>query len=117
MEYKDLNGCVCRLFFEKGQSQIESRHVLVIGKHNGKWLLTRHSVRGLEFPGVKPSLANRWSRRRSGKYTKKPEPASMTWNGLLNIRFIPINRLAKRYLRPLLRTWLKLNGWKRMDRY
>lgn len=53
MEYKDLNGCVCCLFFEKGQSQIDSRHVLVIGKHNGKWLLTRHSVRGLEFPGGK----------------------------------------------------------------
>lgn len=53
MEYKDLNGCTCRLFFEKGQSQIESRHVLVIGKYNGNWLLTRHSVRGLEFPGGK----------------------------------------------------------------
>lgn len=53
MEYKDLNGCTCRLFFEKGQSQIESRHVLVIGKYNGNWLLTSHSVRGLEFPGGK----------------------------------------------------------------
>ncbi|MEZ0479795.1 NUDIX domain-containing protein [Planococcus sp. SSTMD024] len=53
MEYKDLNGCTCRLFFEKGQSQFESRHVLVIGKCNGNWLLTRHSVRGLEFPGGK----------------------------------------------------------------
>ena len=53
MEYKDLNGCACRLFFEKGQSQIESRHVLVIGKYNGNWLLTSHSVRGLEFPGGK----------------------------------------------------------------
>ncbi|MFP3323564.1 NUDIX domain-containing protein [Planococcus sp. SIMBA_160] len=53
MEYKDLNGCNCRLSFEKGQPQIESRHVLVIGKYRGDWLLTRHSVRGLEFPGGK----------------------------------------------------------------
>ncbi|MGM0897356.1 MAG: NUDIX domain-containing protein [Bacillota bacterium] len=53
MEYKDLNGCTCRLFFEKGHSQIESRHVLVIGKFSGNWLLTKHSVRGLEFPGGK----------------------------------------------------------------
>ncbi|ANU19040.1 nucleoside triphosphatase YtkD [Planococcus plakortidis] len=53
MEYRDLNGCVCRLFFEKGQSQFESRHVLVVGKYNGNWLLTRHSVRGIEFPGGK----------------------------------------------------------------
>ncbi|ANU16784.1 nucleoside triphosphatase YtkD [Planococcus maritimus] len=53
MEYRDLNGCVCHLFFEKGRSQIESRHVLVIGKFEGQWLLTRHSVRGLEFPGGK----------------------------------------------------------------
>lgn len=53
MEYKDLNGCTCRLFFEEGQSQIESRHVLVIGKFKDNWLLTRHSVRGLEFPGGK----------------------------------------------------------------
>lgn len=53
MEYRDLNGCVCHLFFEKGRSQVESRHVLVIGKFEGQWLLTRHSVRGLEFPGGK----------------------------------------------------------------
>lgn len=53
MEYRDLNGCVCHLFFKQGQSQIDSRHVLVIGKFKGNWLLTKHSVRGLEFPGGK----------------------------------------------------------------
>lgn len=53
MEYKDLNGCTCRLFFEKGHSQFGSGHVLVIGKIRGNWLLTKHSVRGLEFPGGK----------------------------------------------------------------
>ena len=30
-----------------------ARHVLVVLKHNGKWLLTRHSIRGIEFPGGK----------------------------------------------------------------
>lgn len=31
----------------------EPRHVLVICRYNEKWLLTRHSRRGLEFPGGK----------------------------------------------------------------
>lgn len=32
---------------------MEARHVLVVLKHKDKWLLTRHSVRGVEFPGGK----------------------------------------------------------------
>lgn len=32
---------------------MEARHVLVVLKHKDKWLLTRHSVRGIEFPGGK----------------------------------------------------------------
>lgn len=53
MEYRDLNGYPCRLFFEQGQSQFESKHVLVIAKWQGDWLLTKHRERGLEFPGGK----------------------------------------------------------------
>lgn len=53
MKYKDLNGCSCELFFEQGQAKVPSRHVLVIGKWGGRWLLTKHRVRGLEFPGGK----------------------------------------------------------------
>ena len=53
MEYKDLNGYPCRLFFEQGQAQLTSRHVLVIAKWRGDWLLTKHGERGLEFPGGK----------------------------------------------------------------
>lgn len=53
MEYTDLNGFACSLSFNKGVFQIESRHVLVIAKFNGKWLLTEHKERGLEFPGGK----------------------------------------------------------------
>lgn len=32
---------------------MEARHVLVVLKHKGKWLVTRHTVRGIEFPGGK----------------------------------------------------------------
>lgn len=53
MEYTDLNGFACRLSFERDAFQVDSRHVLVIAKFNGKWLLTEHRERGLEFPGGK----------------------------------------------------------------
>lgn len=53
MEYIDLNGCRCELSFKPGTFPIESRHVLVICKFNDKWVLTKHSIRGLEFPGGK----------------------------------------------------------------
>ncbi|PKH08678.1 RNA deprotection pyrophosphohydrolase [Planomicrobium sp. MB-3u-38] len=53
MEYTDLNGFTCRLSFEKDAFQVESRHVLIIAKFKGKWLLTEHKERGLEFPGGK----------------------------------------------------------------
>ncbi len=53
MEYTDLNGCRCSLSFEKDAFSLESRHVLVIAMYEGKWLLTEHVERGLEFPGGK----------------------------------------------------------------
>lgn len=53
MKYKDLNGFDCELSFEKGAFPIASKHVLVIAKFNGQWLLTEHSLRCLEFPGGK----------------------------------------------------------------
>lgn len=53
MEYTDLNGTRCRLTFQKGAIPLESRHVLVISKFKGQWLLTEHGERGLEFPGGK----------------------------------------------------------------
>lgn len=53
MRYIDLNGLECRLSFERGTFSIPSRHVLVIAKYNGQWLLTKHKQRGLEFPGGK----------------------------------------------------------------
>lgn len=53
MKYKDWNGFDCQLSFEKGAFRIPSKHVLVIAKFKGQWLLTDHSLRGLEFPGGK----------------------------------------------------------------
>lgn len=53
MEYTDLNGYRCELSFQPGKFPVISRHVLVIAKFQGSWLLTDHSVRGLEFPGGK----------------------------------------------------------------
>lgn len=51
--FDDVNGGRVELTFEENQFGMPARHVLVILKHNGKWLLTRHSVRGVEFPGGK----------------------------------------------------------------
>ena len=53
MQYQDLNGYTCELSFEKNSFAIKSRHILVISQYKGKWILTRHSKRGLEFPGGK----------------------------------------------------------------
>ncbi|MBT2571768.1 NUDIX domain-containing protein [Planococcus sp. ISL-110] len=53
MQYLDLNGYSCKLSFEKNTFPLESKHVLVICRYNGKWVLTRHNERGLEFPGGK----------------------------------------------------------------
>jgi 8-oxo-dGTP diphosphatase len=53
MQYKDLNGNACELSFTRGSFPVASKHVLVIAKYEGQWLLTRHLERGLEFPGGK----------------------------------------------------------------
>lgn len=53
MQYQDLNGYPCELSFEQDCFSLESRHVLVICRYSGKWVLTRHNERGLEFPGGK----------------------------------------------------------------
>jgi len=51
--FNDVNGGRVELTFGENQFGMPARHVLVILKHNGKWLLTRHLVRGVEFPGGK----------------------------------------------------------------
>ena len=51
--FNDVTGGRVELTFGENQFGMPARHVLVILKHNGKWLLTRHLVRGVEFPGGK----------------------------------------------------------------
>ncbi len=53
LTFDDVNGGRVELTFRENQFGMPARHVLVILKHNGKWLLTRHSIRGIEFPGGK----------------------------------------------------------------
>lgn len=53
VSFQDLNGYDVLLSFEQNNFSIPSRHVLIVVKHNGKWLLTKHPKRGLEFPGGK----------------------------------------------------------------
>lgn len=53
ISFEDLNGYQVQLSFQQGSFSIASKHVLVLAKHNGKWLLTKHPQRGLEFPGGK----------------------------------------------------------------
>ncbi|MFJ8262542.1 RNA deprotection pyrophosphohydrolase [Rummeliibacillus sp. NPDC094406] len=51
--YTDLNGNGCGLSFKKNAFSIIPKHVLVLAKYEGKWLLTEHPERGYEFPGGK----------------------------------------------------------------
>ncbi|GKV66925.1 MULTISPECIES: NUDIX domain-containing protein [unclassified Sporosarcina] len=53
LKFEDLQGADVELTFGPNQHQIESRHVLVVIKHEGRWLLTKHRIRGIEFPGGK----------------------------------------------------------------
>lgn len=51
--FQDLNDLRVELSFEKDTFPIKPMHVLVLAKHNNKWLLTKHPKRGIEFPGGK----------------------------------------------------------------
>ncbi len=51
--YTDLNGNGCELSFKQNAFSIKPKHVLVLAKYEGKWLLTEHPSRGIEFPGGK----------------------------------------------------------------
>ena len=51
--FKDIHGNEVQFHEIQGQFDREAGHVLVICRYKGKWVLTRHSKRGLEFPGGK----------------------------------------------------------------
>jgi 8-oxo-dGTP diphosphatase len=52
-KFKALNGEDVILSFQEDSFEKRAAHVLVICKYEGKWLLTKHGIRGLEFPGGK----------------------------------------------------------------
>ena len=56
LKFEDLQGANVELTFGPNPHHIESRHVLVMIKHNEHWLLTKHRIRGIEFPGGKAEL-------------------------------------------------------------
>ncbi|WP_062354800.1 RNA deprotection pyrophosphohydrolase [Bacillus kwashiorkori] len=51
--FLDKNGQKVQLSFQKNKFPLRSIHVLVICSYLDKWVLTKHKVRGLEFPGGK----------------------------------------------------------------
>lgn len=53
IEFKDTTGAQVRLSFSKGAFSIQPKHVLVLCEYKEQWLLTKHLLRGLEFPGGK----------------------------------------------------------------
>lgn len=57
LTFEDVNGGHVELTFGDNRLGIPARHVLVIVKYGDKWLLTRHSTRGVEFPGGKAEEA------------------------------------------------------------
>ncbi|WP_316571042.1 RNA deprotection pyrophosphohydrolase [Neobacillus sp. YIM B06451] len=52
-EFLDINGNKVELSFCRDAFPEKQGHVLAICLHKGKWLLTKHGKRGLEFPGGK----------------------------------------------------------------
>lgn len=53
VSFEDVNGSHVELTFGDNRLGMPARHVLVVLKHKGKWLLTRNPARGVEFPGGK----------------------------------------------------------------
>lgn len=51
--FQDFHGDHVRLSFERDSFAQQARHVLILCRYEGQWLLTKHKERGLEFPGGK----------------------------------------------------------------
>lgn len=51
--FKDANGGEVHLSFQRNSFKERPLHVFIICRYKGKWLLTNHKERGLEFPGGK----------------------------------------------------------------
>ncbi len=51
--FKDIQGNEVHFQEEQGHFEREAGHVLVICRYKESWVLTKHTKRGLEFPGGK----------------------------------------------------------------
>lgn len=49
----DKNGIHVQLQFKRNGFPLTPSHVLAIATYNDRWLLTKHTKRGIEFPGGK----------------------------------------------------------------
>lgn len=54
--FTDLKGGRVELTFGRNSYGMPARHVLLLLKYKGKWLLTKHRTRGIEFPGGKAEI-------------------------------------------------------------
>ena len=53
LEFTDLYGERVELTFSENRYGMPTRDILVVLRYKGKWLLTEHATRGIEFPGGK----------------------------------------------------------------
>ncbi|GEN57669.1 putative 8-oxo-dGTP diphosphatase YtkD [Halolactibacillus alkaliphilus] len=51
--FSDYYNNTVKLAFEEHPFSEKPKHVLVVTRIKGKWLLTKHKTRGMEFPGGK----------------------------------------------------------------
>jgi 8-oxo-dGTP diphosphatase len=51
--FYDENGGSVKLAFSSGSFSKQANHVFVICRYHDQWLLTKHKIRGWEFPGGK----------------------------------------------------------------
>lgn len=52
-QFVDYYGNTVEISFENHPYDKKPKHVWVICRHKGQWLLTKHRYRGVEFPGGK----------------------------------------------------------------
>lgn len=57
MKFKDYYGNEVQLSFDHLPFSANPKHVWVICRYQGKWLLTIHKKRGIEFPGGKVEMS------------------------------------------------------------
>jgi len=108
-DFQDYYDNAVKLSFEREPFSIEPKHVWVICKFKDQWLLTKHSDRGLEFPGGKveegelPEMAavrEVWeetgARIHNLKYVGQYEVKGKTETVIKNIYFAEVATIEKK---------------------